>query len=106
MHAGFQAETFNGLVHATGLIGGENLSGGEAAKGIPRYLFTVAVAAGSKVVVPTRTPDGITTVGRAPDGETIPKTAGSKMCSKDTENMAIVRSMKRPLEDGNKYMDG
>jgi len=43
--------------------GGENLSGGEAAKGIPKNLFTVAVAEGTEVVVPTRIPESIITVG-------------------------------------------
>jgi hypothetical protein len=44
-------------------VGGENLSGGEEANGIPRNLFTVAVADGNKVVVPNSGPESIEALG-------------------------------------------
>lgn len=59
-----KADAFSGLYHGTVLLGGENLSGGEAANGIPRNLFTVAVADGIEVVVPTTGPESITAVGK------------------------------------------
>ena len=53
------------MFHGFGFAGGENLSGGLCAKGIPRNLFTVAVAASGLVVVPAITPASIVTVGKA-----------------------------------------
>lgn len=52
------------------MLGGENRSGGEAANGIPRNLFTVAVADGIEVVVPTTNPESMTAVGSENDGNT------------------------------------
>ena len=63
MHAGLTVRTDKGFDQGRGSCGGENRSGGESAKGPPRNLFTPAVAEGSKVVVPTRTPDANVTVG-------------------------------------------
>jgi hypothetical protein len=63
MHAGFQAEIFNGFIHDSGSVGGENLRR-RISKGMPRNLLTVAVADGSKVVVPMRTPEAMVTSGR------------------------------------------
>ena len=63
MHAGLTARAEKGSDQGRGFLGGENLSGGESAKGTPRNLFTPAVAEGSEVVVPTRTPDANVTVG-------------------------------------------
>lgn len=62
--------TLSGCAQEAALSGGENLSGGEAAKGMPRNLLTVAVAWGSWVVVPSRTPDATVAVGRQSTRET------------------------------------
>lgn len=70
MHAGLKAEALSGLYQDATLRGGENLSGGEAANGMPRNLFTVAVADGNVVVVPTNGPESMTTVGRENDSDT------------------------------------
>ena len=51
------------MCHAAGSVGAEKRSGGDAANGIPRYLWTGAVAAGRRVVVPITTPDARVTVG-------------------------------------------
>ena len=59
MHAGLNAEALRGCAHFRGWVGGENLWGGEEAKGIPRNLLTVAVAEGMDVVVPMMTPEAI-----------------------------------------------
>lgn len=63
MHAGLTARTDKCSDQGRGSCGGENRSGGESAKGTPRNLFTQAVAEGSEVVVPIRTPDANVTVG-------------------------------------------
>jgi hypothetical protein len=57
MQAGFICCACNGDVQAGAGTGGENLSGGLWAKGMPRYAFTEAAD------VPTMTPEGIVTVG-------------------------------------------
>lgn len=63
MHAGLTARADKGCDQGRGSCGGEKRSGGESAKGTPRNLFTTAVAEGSEVVVPTRTPAANVTVG-------------------------------------------
>ena len=70
MHAGLKAEALSGTHQSATLRGGENLSGGEAANGMPRNLFTVAVADGNVVVVPINGPEPTTTVGRENDNDT------------------------------------
>lgn len=55
--------TFKGCLHGVAELGGENLTGGDLAKGIPRYLLTAEVAAGKAVVVPMMTPSAITATG-------------------------------------------
>ena len=54
-----------GSLNGAGTVGGENRTGGDAANGIPRNLFTTTVAKGSEVVVPITTPEAIVTVGAA-----------------------------------------
>lgn len=56
IHEGFHFVATRGCGQAVAAVGGENLTG-DAAKGTPRNLFTVAVAEGKEVVVPIRTPD-------------------------------------------------
>jgi hypothetical protein len=53
----------NSPLNGVGGCGKPNLSGGDLANGIPRNWFTVAVAAGRDVVVPTTRPSAIRTVG-------------------------------------------
>lgn len=62
MQVGDHSVALIGAVHAAGSWGGLNLSGA-VANGIPRNLFTVAVADGREVVVPMIGPDGRTTTG-------------------------------------------
>lgn len=50
--------------HAVGFTGGAKRVG-EAANGMPRYLFTVTVALASSVAVPTTAPESMVTVGEA-----------------------------------------
>ena len=64
MQAGLKADASNGFDHFLGSVGGENLSGGEAANGIPKYLLAGAVADGALVVVPMTAPEDMVTVGR------------------------------------------
>lgn len=87
MHAGPKPEALSGLYHGAAFLGGENLSGGEAANGIPRNLFTVAVADGIEVIVPTTKPESITTVGREND-------RGMK---KQKSNRVFARIIRRPM---------
>jgi hypothetical protein len=63
MHASLTARTDKGFNQGRGSCSRENRSGLESAKGTPRNLFTPAVAKGSEVVVPTRTPNANVTVG-------------------------------------------
>ena len=63
MQEGLHSVTFRGLLHCCGLCGGEKRSGGDWANGIPRNLFTAAVAEGKVVYVPTRAPEARVTVG-------------------------------------------
>jgi hypothetical protein len=65
MQAGLWVDACKGEVHSLGGTGGENLSGGDCAKGMPKNLFIAAVAEGRAVVVPTTTPASIVTVGSA-----------------------------------------
>ena len=55
-----------GWLKVPGLSGGANRVGGLFAKGTPRYLLIVAVAAGRDVVVPITTPESIVAVGPPP----------------------------------------
>ena len=59
------ADTFFGMVHGVGAVGGEKRSGGDSANGMPRNWLTTAVALGIIVVVPTNTPEAIVTLGAA-----------------------------------------
>jgi hypothetical protein len=63
MQAGFSAVARSGLTHLSGLTGGLKRPGGESAKGMPRYLWTIAVAEGRLVEVPMITPESILAVG-------------------------------------------
>ena len=55
-----------GALNAPGLSGSAKRVGGLFAKGTPRNLLTVAVAAGSEVVVPMTTPASIVAVAPPP----------------------------------------
>ena len=63
MQAGFHSVTVSGVLHGFGLWGGAKRSGGDRAKGIPRNLFTAAVAKGKMVCVPRNGPEARVTVG-------------------------------------------
>lgn len=63
MQAGVQAWATTGFSNLPTGTGGENLSGGLTAKGIPKNLFTVTVAEGKEVVVPITSPTSIVAVG-------------------------------------------
>jgi hypothetical protein len=63
MQAGFNFVARSGLIHLSGLTGGLNRSGGESAKGMPRYLWITAVAEGRVVEVPMMIPESILAVG-------------------------------------------
>jgi hypothetical protein len=58
------------VAHAFGQVGGENLSGGKAAKVMPRNLLTVAAADGSEVVVPMAIPEASVASGRRLEADT------------------------------------
>lgn len=62
IHAGLRMEAFKGFLHGSTLEGSAKRFGG-AAKGTPKYWLTVAVAAGTRVVVPITTPPASVTVG-------------------------------------------
>ena len=66
IHAGLTFCAMRGPSNAAGADGGANLKGGDCANGIPRNLFTGAVAAGSMVVVPMTMPCEIEAVGDIP----------------------------------------
>ena len=66
MHAGAHDVALIGAEKLPGLSGGANRVGGLFAKGTPRNLLTEAVAAGSEVVVPWRTPASTVAVGSPP----------------------------------------
>lgn len=55
---------WKGSFQGVGLVAGAKRIG-EAAKGIPRYLFTVALAPGGDVVRPTTGPESMLTEGAA-----------------------------------------
>lgn len=63
MQAGFSSVVRSGRTHLSGLTGGLKRSGGESAKGMPKYLWTTAVADGRVVEVPIITPESILAVG-------------------------------------------
>lgn len=63
MQAGLNAVAWMGLEAAGAGWGGENLSGGETAKGIPRNWFTASFPPGTVVLFPTIVPISIVAVG-------------------------------------------
>ena len=63
MQAGFQAVALMGFLNTPGFWGGLNLSGGDCANGMPKNLFTTAVAVGRLVVVPITHPASMLAVG-------------------------------------------
>lgn len=63
MQAGLSRVVTSGLIHLLGLTGGLNRSGGESAKGIPKYLLTVAEAEGIMEEMPMMIPESILAVG-------------------------------------------
>ena len=63
MQALVKAWVFFGNDHLRAETGGENLSGGLAAKGIPRNLLTRTFEDGITVVVPMTAPESIVAVG-------------------------------------------
>ncbi len=66
MHAGLMALACRGIDHGIAASGGEKRSGGDFAKGTPRYAFAEAVKEGwlkGLVVVPITTPEASVTVG-------------------------------------------
>lgn len=65
MQAALVVTADSGFVHDGAAFGGPNRSGGDAAKGMPTYFETAAVAPESWVVVPTTTPFAIVTEGEA-----------------------------------------
>lgn len=65
MHAGFQLVAWIGFWNWGAALGGENLSGGDCANGIPRNWFTGPSAAGRLVDFPITTPLSIVAVGAA-----------------------------------------
>jgi hypothetical protein len=58
MHAGFTAVAFNGDVHGFGSTGAEKRSGGDNAKGMPRYAFTSEAR-----IMPSTGPEFMVTAG-------------------------------------------
>ena len=66
MQAGLHCVAIMGVLNVPGLSGGANRVGGLFAKGTPKNLLTVAVAAGNDVVVPMTTPESIVAVGPPP----------------------------------------
>jgi hypothetical protein len=68
MHEGLNACAWSGDGHAGAGWGGEKRSGGDCAKGMPRYAFAAAAIVGwfeGLMVVPMRMPEAIVTEGAA-----------------------------------------
>ena len=63
MQASLNKEASKGALNLAGADGGENRTGGDAANGIPRYLFTVTVAEGTALLTPPTFPADMDTVG-------------------------------------------
>jgi hypothetical protein len=63
MHACLTWVASSGAIHGFGDTGGAKRRGGDCANGMPRNMFTTAVADGRAVVVPIITPESRVAVG-------------------------------------------